>query len=229
MGRPFVLGEYARFQPMSPTLDSPDQTEFVAQEFRRMTLKNGALMQREFSRCTFIKCAFVETDFHGSVFHDCIFRDCDLSLIKVKNCAFTNTRFEDSKVIGINWTDTTWEKAKRIAPKPVHFVGCAINYSVFLGLNMREIEIVQCVAKGVSFEEADMSKTNCTFTDFTSARFHHTNLTEADFTGATHYAIVAGLNTLKKTKFSLPEAMALLDGLDIVLTDPKTNSPVELE
>lgn len=211
---------------MAPTFP---ESEYAAQEFCKVTLKNGAVTHKEFSRCVFIKCAFVETDFQSSVFQDCTFRDCDLSLIKVKHCAFTNTRFEDSKVIGVNWTDTTWEKAKRIALKPVLFAGCAINYSIFMGLNMREIEIVRCIAKGVSFEEADMSKANCTGTDFTSARFHHTNLTEADFTGATNYAIVASLNTLKQTKFSLPEAMALLDGLDIVLTDPQANPPATPE
>jgi len=44
-------------------------------------------------------------------------------------------------------------------------------------------------------------------------------LTEADFTGAKNYAIAASSNTLKKTKFSLPEAMGLLYSLDIVLTE----------
>ena len=47
----------------------------------------------------------------------------------------------------------------------------------------------------------------------------HANLTEADFTGAKNYAIAPGMNTLKKTKFSLPEAMSLLYNLDIKLTE----------
>ena len=34
------------------------------------------------------------------------------------------------------------------------------------------------------------------------------------------YAIAATENTLKQTKFSLPEAIALLDGLDIILENP---------
>jgi hypothetical protein len=46
------------------------------------------------------------------------------------------------------------------------------------------------------------------------------NPTEADFTGATNYAISASHNTLRETKFSLPEVMALLSYLDIVLTEP---------
>jgi fluoroquinolone resistance protein len=68
-----------------------------------------------------------------------------------------------------------------------------------------------------------MHRSRCRFygtlTDFSNSRFQHTNLTEADFTGATNYAIAASLNTLKKTKFSLPEAMSLLYSLDIILTE----------
>ncbi len=41
----------------------------------------------------------------------------------------------------------------------------------------------------------------------------------ADFRGARNYAIAADLNTLKQAKFSLPEAVALLHGLDIILED----------
>jgi hypothetical protein len=49
-----------------------------------------------------------------------------------------------------------------------------------------------------------------------TSRFLHTTLT-----GASNYAIAANLNTLKGTKFSLPEAMNLLHSLDIVVTDPE--------
>jgi hypothetical protein len=45
------------------------------------------------------------------------------------------------------------------------------------------------------------------------------DLTQADFTGARDYTIAPNLNQLKQTKFSLPEAMALLYGLDIILTE----------
>ena len=53
----------------------------------------------------------------------------------------------------------------------------------------------------------------------TDSRFNHTNLTEADFSDATHYNISAVDNTLKKTRFSLPEAISLLYSLDIILKD----------
>ena len=69
------------------------------------------------------------------------------------------------------------------------------------------------------FAEADLSLASCTGTDFADSRFLHTDLTEADFVGARNYAISPSLNVLKKTSFSLPEAVSLLYGLDIVLSE----------
>jgi uncharacterized protein YjbI with pentapeptide repeats len=100
-------------------------------------------------------------------------------------------------------------------------VGCVVNYSTFMGLNLKKINLSKCIAREVSFEETNLTQANCRFTDFENSRFIRTNLTEADFTGAKNYSIAASLNTLKKTRFSLPEAMSLLYNLDIHLTDYK--------
>lgn len=203
-------------------LSNLQQKEHTAEEFKKLILRNDRISDKEFNGCTFVKCAFNETIFQDCQFHDCTFTSCDLSLVRFANCAFTNTRFKDSQVIGVNWTETAWAKSK-VALTPVHFSGCVINYSTFLGLNLKKITISRCTARDVSFEEANLTQADCTFTDFTNSRFLHTNLTGTDFTGAQNYNIAAGLNTLKKTKFSLPEAMSLLYNLDIELTEYQEN------
>jgi uncharacterized protein YjbI with pentapeptide repeats len=86
-------------------------------------------------------------------------------------------------------------------------------------LKLHSLQIADCVARHADFAEADLTKANFRGTDLTDARFLHTNLTEADFTGAFNYSINASLNTLKQTKFSLPEALSLLHNLDIVLVE----------
>jgi uncharacterized protein YjbI with pentapeptide repeats len=101
----------------------------------------------------------------------------------------------------------------------IGFERCAISHSIFLGLGLRRVEIVDCLAHGADFAEADLTQANCAGTDFKDSRFLHTDLTEADFTGATNYAIAPKLNVLRKTRFALPEAMSLLYGLDIILTE----------
>jgi fluoroquinolone resistance protein len=199
-------------------LFNPQQNEYISEEFKKGVLKKGQVSSKEFSSCTFIKCAFNETVFQNCKFHDCTFKGCDLSLASLKGCAFTNTRFEDSQLISINWTETAWATGK-VVFKPVDFCGCVINYSTFMGLNLKKVTLSKCIAYEVSFEEANLTQADCRFTDFLNSRFIRADLTEADFTGAKNYTIAANLNTLKKTKFSLPEAMSLLYNLDISLTE----------
>ena len=189
---------------------------FESQEYHGLNF-DRPLLQKEFGACAFVKCTFRETSFHDSKFKNCTFKKCTLSLVDIKGCTFIDTRFEDSQLIGFNWTEAVRSRSK--LSRFASFNGCVINHSSFFGMDLKKIGITRCVARDVDFAEANLSGANLTFTDFSQSRFLHTDLTEADFTGASGYAISPNLNTLKQTKFSLPEAMTLLYGLDIVLTD----------
>ena len=70
----------------------------------------------------------------------------------------------------------------------------------------------------VDFREADLSKADFSGTDLTGAQFGRTNLTGANLESARNYRIVPAENTLKGARFSLPEAMSLLSGLDIEIS-----------
>lgn len=198
-----------------------EKAEYEAQEFKGLTFNNGQIDLAEFNTCTFVKCTLRETIFNACKFRDCTFKSCDLSLIKLNKCSLVETTFEDSQLVGINWTEALWPS--KFFFKTVDFYRCALNHSTFMGLNLKKVTFKQCVAHDVDFSEANLSQSNCTYTDFSNSRFFHTNLSEADFSGASQYAIAPVLNTLKKTRFSLPEAMALLYGLDIVLTEADIN------
>ena len=198
---------------------SGSEKEYNFQEFKGLGLQNEHLERKIFMSCVFEKCSFRESTFLRCKFQDCKFQHCDLSLIILKECSFKNTLFENSEIVGVNWVNTNLAQMKHVFAKPVDFVRCVLNYSTFMGLNLKNVMMTKCIAKEVSFEDADLSHANCTFTDFTDSRFLHTNLTETDFTDATNYSIAANTNILRKTKFSLPEAMSLLYSLDIVLKE----------
>lgn len=200
-------------------LVSDSETEYTGQVFKRLKHNGEEIAGKEFYDCTFADGSFAEATFRKCRFVTCKFQACDLSLARIFGSSFRETIFENSKVIGVNWTDAAWGPKKGFM-NSIGFVQCVINYSTFSGLSQPKLKISGCVAKDVDFADADLTQADFTRTDLADSRFFHTNLTEADFTGATHYAISATLNTLKKTKFSLPEAMALLYGLDIILTEP---------
>jgi len=199
------------------TLLSTSYNEHTDHKFQKLAHNNTQITNKRFDTCIFKDCSFRETIFQGCVFQDCTFQGCDLSLMMVKQCVFTHTQFVDSQLMGVDWTLADWPKFNTSAP--VSFVNCSINYATFIGLTLKAIMIINCMAKDVDFSETDLTKANCAQTDFTNSRFSNTNLTQANFEGATGYMINATTNKLKQTKFSLPEAMSLLYSLDIVLVE----------
>lgn len=201
---------------MPPCFDDLDEAE--GQTYRNLDCAHATVRSITFTDCVFERCAFSDAQLLLCTFANCLFRDCDLSLINPEGSAFVQVRFEACKVIGVNWTVANWDSYL----SGIHFVDCSVNYATFIGLDLKGITLKRCVAWEADFAEANLTGADCTKTDFRDSRFLHTDLTEVDFTGASNYAIAANLNTLKKTQFSLPEAMNLLHSLDIILTDPET-------
>lgn len=190
---------------------------YDAQTFKDVTCQRETIRSKEFNTCVFRHCSLRETIFIDCIFRECRFEHSDLSLIQVKGCAFINTSFHECQLVGVNWTELDWERGRLL--KPFDFHKCVLSYSTFIGLTLKQVSLTECICKDVDFAEADLTQADCRRTDFAASRFLNTNLTQADFTGARDYAIAPNLNQLKQTKFSLPEAMALLYGLDIILTE----------
>ncbi len=187
-------------------------------EFKKFTApKTQTLTGIEFNDCTFLHCVFQEVTFRDCKFHRCAFKKCDLSLVKLDGTAFTETKFEDCKLRGINWTTSAWGRSKLAVMKPVDFTGCSLNYNVFMGMSLRRVLMTQCTALDVGFEDANLSEADCRETDFAGSRFARTDLTGADFRRARNYSISPLTNKIKGAKFTLPEAMSLLEGLGIDL------------
>jgi fluoroquinolone resistance protein len=99
----------------------------------------------------------------------------------------------------------------------IAFTSCQLNYSNFKLLKLPGIKMTDCEVKDADFTEADFSKSDFKKTDFEKSRFLKTNLSGANFKGARNYSINVLHNTLKKTKFSYPEVLTLLNSLDIVI------------
>ena len=194
-------------------MDFFTESEFYNKTFKGLNSNNNrSIHLKEFYDCTFKNCACIENDFIGCRFVDCVFEECDLSIVKVKRCVFRGVTFKDTKIIGVNWTESA-------IPVSVDFFDSVISYCNFMGLNLKGIRIIRCTAKEVNFVETNLTQASCKFTDFSGSQFLNTNLTRADFSDAKNYSISPDSNLLKKTKFSLPEAVSLLQNLDIVLTD----------
>ena len=172
--------------------------------------QNTRLNEVEFRDCTFINCKFSEVIFFDCRFENCSFHNCDLSSVLIKHSVFNGVLFEESKITGIQWADAGF-------PLDVKFRQCSLNYCSFIGVDLRNTEMTHCTIKETDFSETNLSKCNCRYSDFTGTRFANTNLAYTDFSYASNFSIHPDGNKLKKTVFSSPDVLSLLDVYDIII------------
>ena len=190
------------------------QAEHTDEIFKDLVVQRQEITANEFYDCTFTACRFNETTFRACRFVNCSFNRCDLSLARVPGSSFSETAFEDCKLVGVDWTQASWRFLSSIS-----LFKCIINYSIFTDLDLGGTRIESCVAEEADFRGTNLAGANLSHTDFAGSFFKHTVLEGADFSHARNYRIDVNLNKLRGAKFMLPEATALLRSLDIVLVE----------
>jgi len=193
---------------------------FEEQVFNHAEDSGSFIEQSDFLSCRFQSCDLGETQLKSCTFRDCLFEDCALEMMRVEKCVFKNTQFERSKMLGIDWTLAAWGR-REIAQliKTINFKDCVLNYSSFMGLNLNGIHFLNCSLLEVDFSEASLLKADFSGSDLQRTIFRATDLREADFRKARNYSISPQWNNISQTRFSLPEAMALLYAMDIRLEE----------
>ena len=183
---------------------------YYQEKLVKLTYTKEHILSKVFEECEFSNCTFIDCKFEKCKFPNCKFNECNLSAIIPMNCQFIEVEFSRCKVIGADWT-----KAQKI--QGLNFLECQLNYSNFRLLKLPKVKMVKCEAKEIDFIETDLSDGDFKNTDFEKSLFFKANLTDADFRGASNYSIDIKTNILKRTRFSLPEALSLLESLDIII------------
>jgi len=198
--------------PQAPELEDGEQYADI--RFRTVRMHGRKIRNVQFSDCTFDHCTFGGATFASCTFTGCTFDTCDLSLMQPAGSRFMDVRFVDSKLVGVDWTRVDLVAKMALT---VVFERCVVSQALFNGLNLRRLRLVDSVASEADFSNADMSDSVCTGTDFAGARFSDTNFTSADLRRARGYRINPLANRVAKAKFTMPDAVGLLDGLGVVI------------
>jgi fluoroquinolone resistance protein len=204
------------------TRDAFDESdEFFQQTFRNASLVGATVRGKDFEECRFESCSFQETEFSGCAFRSSIFAACNLAVMKVPNSRFVDVTFQRSKLTGVNWTVA---QLSTVGTALTFEEQCVLDYSVFMGLKLKNLTLRDSTAREVDFTESDLSGSDLSGTDLSGARFNHTNLSKAHLEGAYGYSIDINANLLKGTQVSLPEASSLLRliGIDVVDYRPRS-------
>ena len=179
--------------------------KFTAADFRDHDL-TGCV----FESCTFVDCMFTGQKLKRVSFLSSSFTRCDLSNVDVSNSKFADIQLTSCKLIGINWS-----LAEEV--RSPDFKDSNLSLSTFRSLKLKLLSIVGCRLHDGDFQDCDLTSSDLSDTDFAGTLFRSCNFTKANFTTARNYQIDPTANKLKGARFSLPEAVGLLTGFDIIL------------
>jgi fluoroquinolone resistance protein len=208
------------------TLES--NSSYSEETFKRLELNSAKIRGTEFSDCKFSRCEFSETLFNACRFIDCVFEDCTMKLANLDGSSFARVKFRKSSLYGVNWTEANWaDWSAKLSS--LSFDDCDLSYALFFGLELKKLQMKNCIAREANFSEAILSEADFEGTDFSGAVFHKTDLTKANFVGAKNYGLKLSDNKTKGAKFSLPEASRLLFYMDILMIDPETKGAMDEE
>jgi len=194
------------------------ENDFSENTFHDLDMTGERVKFATFLDCIFERCSLIEAVFQSCRFVGCVFKECDCTLMQAPNSTFAGSRFENTKLIGVNWSQSDWPDHG--IGEPLIFKKCSLNHSTFLGVTLGAVKMRGCEAVNVDFREADISGADFSFTDLKESLFQSTDLRGVDFRHARNYHIDPSQNKIAQARFSLPEAMALLYSMDIELTEP---------
>ncbi|MFC0268048.1 pentapeptide repeat-containing protein [Kushneria aurantia] len=194
-------------------IDSNGDYDNIA--FSEEVLEGRTLENSRFDSCSFTACHFAESLFKSCRFVECCFSDCNFSMAQFDGTLLSNVDFQRCKLIGIDWTRARWPSIN--IPDALSFEECVLNDSSFFSLYLAGAKMVGCRIHRVDFNEADCEEVDFSDSDLEGAAFRRTSLRGANFVDAINYNIDIFENDLKGAKFALPQAIALLNALDIEL------------
>lgn len=184
---------------------------FEELKLEKKSFAGDDLSRKEFFDCQFVECDFSESDMSHTIFEDCTFTRCNLSLVKLNNARLRGIKFVETKLLGLDFA-----KCDRF------ILEFECHKSIIKNCSFREMNIQKTKFAGCDILDCDFIESNLVSSDFSEANLRGTtflksNLEKCDFSNAYDYIINPNDNKVKKAVFTLPEAMGLLKGFNIVI------------
>lgn len=184
--------------------------EYINEQFTRLTLTGEVVEGVLFEDCTFTSCTFNAVTFKRCTFTDCTFVKCQWVEGNLQNTSLNEVAFSHSHFRSVQWSHLQ-------SARTLQFTDCELAQCSFAFMELPFFTLKNSIAREVDFMEANCTGANFEGTDLHLSIFQQTNLTNASFVQAKNYAIDCRYCTLKGATFDLPEAIALLNGLEITL------------
>lgn len=167
----------------------------------------------------------VDCDFTDCVFESCRLIRCTLTECRFVGCRVTDPKFdysqakflalEDCRLTGVNWG--LLMPANGFGEPIDTLTDCRMKYNFFTEIDLRKFLFAGSLLNGCTFADCNLTESSFSDCSLDGTEFFRCDLTAADFRNATGYKVDAPTCTLKRARFTLPEAANLLYSLGIKL------------
>jgi fluoroquinolone resistance protein len=188
------------------------ETSFRGRTFAKLDASAHAFDGLEFDTCVFVDCNFSGAALKRWHLTDCRFEGCDLTAARVTAARLRGVSFKNCRAGGVNWAGAS-------SLDDLSFEHCVLDSGVFSGAKLPRFSAVDCRLREADFGDADLRSAVFTKSDLRGSRFFGADLSGADLRRAFDYLIDARQTKMKKTRVSLPEAVSLLAGLEVIVED----------
>jgi fluoroquinolone resistance protein len=184
----------------------------------RITALAGAgelLHQLSVEGCVWTDVDLQDAAVAGCEFVECRFEGCNLSNVRLSGSRLLGCTFVGCKLVGLDWTRLDTPAVDFY--HPTRFEDCDLSYSSFCDLRLVGGQWIRCVLRGADFSRASLDRAVLVGSDCDGARFDGSSLRGADLRGATRYRIDVRQVPIDDARFSLPDAVHLLEALPLRL------------
>lgn len=186
-----------------------DPHYFEALRFGKEIGPEKALQKGVYEGCSFDDADLSGADLTGFRFIDCQFHNMNLSLAVLRKTGFSEVRFSDCKLLGLNFQDCDPFSFQ------VSFDRCNLDHSTFVRSSLKKTRFIACSLVEADFTEADLQEALFDHCNLQRAIFLHTRLEKADFRTAHGFNIDPSRNRMKKARFSAASLEGLLHVYDL--------------
>ena len=190
-----------------------NRDEYEYEELGNFEIESEKIENIKFIDCNFENCSISESLIHNCLFKDCKFTNCNIAGNKFELTVFKDCEFEKCNLIGINWKDITVERGYSNPFSKLK--ECYLKYSSFIKMDIKKFDFGGNIIHDSMFDESCLKECKFKGCDLTQTRFNICDIRNADFREAKGYLVDITNCKIKGAKFSFPEAMSLLDSLDI--------------
>lgn len=185
------------------------------QRIEALRLSGEPLEDTEYAECAFSACEFSDVVMHNIKFVNCTFDDCVLRTVSFRECSMLRVELRNCALVGLDWSAVRRHGA-RLAPLAA-MRACTVKYNTFIDMGITKMDFTGSALLDCYFQDCDLRQATLRECDLQNTVFQHCDLSRADFRDARNYAVNVMNNKVAKARFSLPDAIGLLSGFDVVV------------